>query len=134
MALLLALGGVEVYSKNCHYQSGRADLNRRPLDPQSPPGRRWAWLERAHWTLDQPQQSPDVARCRLRPACVGSWNGSFTRGGWPPVGGTAKTVNNARRAVMVGWQLIVDHLSWLADLSVMCAMSMTSADVQKTLA
>src|SRR5262249_36025403 len=24
---------VEVYSKKCHYQSGRPDLNRRPLDP-----------------------------------------------------------------------------------------------------
>jgi hypothetical protein len=23
-----------VYSKKCHYQSGRPDLNRRPLDPQ----------------------------------------------------------------------------------------------------
>ena len=26
--------GGEVYSKKCHYQSGRPDLNRRPLDPQ----------------------------------------------------------------------------------------------------
>src|SRR5215472_9828067 len=33
MALLLALMGVEVYSKKCHYQSGRPDWNRRPLDP-----------------------------------------------------------------------------------------------------
>src|SRR5215468_718647 len=38
-------------------------------------------------------------------ACVGSWNGSFGRGGWsppfpPPAGETAKTVNNARRAAL----------------------------------
>src|SRR5215470_9550491 len=39
-------------------------------------------------------------------ACVGSWNGSFGRGGWsppfpPPAGETAKTVNNARRAAVL---------------------------------
>jgi hypothetical protein len=34
--------GVEIYSKKLHCQSGRPDLNRRPLDPQSPPGRRRA--------------------------------------------------------------------------------------------
>jgi predicted alpha/beta-hydrolase family hydrolase len=34
MALLLALVGVEIYSKNLSYQLGRPDLNRRPLDPQ----------------------------------------------------------------------------------------------------
>src|SRR5215471_21099292 len=59
------------------YQSGRPDLNRRPLDPQSPPGHRWAWLERAHRALDLPQQWLSVAPCRLRPPHVGSWNGSF---------------------------------------------------------
>src|SRR5215468_8674123 len=41
-------------------------------------------------------------------ACVGSWNGSFGRGGWsppfpPPAGETAKTVNNARRAAVLHW-------------------------------
>jgi hypothetical protein len=82
--------------------SGRRDLNPRPLDPQSPPGRRQAWPDRAHWALDQPQQSPGIAGCRLKAVHVGSWNGSFT-GGWPPADGTAKTVNNTRRGIdMVG--------------------------------
>jgi len=44
---------VEVYSKNSIYQSGRPDLNRRPLDPQSRSGRRWAWLGVAQWAVDQ---------------------------------------------------------------------------------
>jgi len=44
---------VEIYSKKFDYQSGGPDLNRRPLDPQSPPGRRWAWLSVAQWALDQ---------------------------------------------------------------------------------
>src|SRR5215471_11064406 len=35
---------VEVYSKKVDYQSGRPDLNRRPLDPQSRSGRRQTWL------------------------------------------------------------------------------------------
>ena len=34
MAPLLALVGVEICSKKLNYQSGRPDLNRRPLDPQ----------------------------------------------------------------------------------------------------
>jgi hypothetical protein len=37
-------------SKN---QSGRPDLNRRPLDPQSRSGRRQVWLSVAQWALDQ---------------------------------------------------------------------------------
>ena len=45
--------GVEVYSKKLGYQSGRPDLNRRPLDPQSRSGRRWTWLSVAQWALDQ---------------------------------------------------------------------------------
>src|SRR5215470_19350440 len=32
---------VEIFSKKLDYQSGRPDLNRRPLDPQSRSGRRW---------------------------------------------------------------------------------------------
>jgi len=67
---------VEVYSKKFDYQSGRPDLNRRPLDPQSRSGRRWAWLSVAPWALDQSRQSPGVAGCRLKSAHVGSWNGS----------------------------------------------------------
>ena len=68
---------VEVYSKKFDYQSGRPDLNRRPLDPQSRSGRRWAWLSVAPWALDQSRQSPGVAGCRLKSAHVGSWNGSL---------------------------------------------------------
>ena len=34
-----------IYSKKLDYQSGRPDLNRRPLDPQSPSECRWTWLE-----------------------------------------------------------------------------------------
>ena len=70
---------VKIYSKRADYQSGRPDLNRRPLDPQSRSGRRWTWLSVAQWALDQPRQSPGVAGCRLRSACVDSWNGSFER-------------------------------------------------------
>jgi len=44
---------VYIYSKNLNYQSGRPDLNRRPLDSQSRSGRRWAWLSVAQWALDQ---------------------------------------------------------------------------------
>ena len=44
---------VYIYSKNLNYQSGRPDLNRRPLDPQSRSARRWAWLSVAQWALDQ---------------------------------------------------------------------------------
>src|SRR5262252_1106911 len=44
---------MEVYSKNSIYQSGRPDLNRRPLDPRSRYGRRWTWLSVAQWGLDQ---------------------------------------------------------------------------------
>src|SRR5215471_5175689 len=44
---------VEIYSKKADCQSGRPDLNRRPLDPQSCSGRRWAWLSVAQWALDQ---------------------------------------------------------------------------------
>src|SRR5215471_18149514 len=77
-------------------------MNRRPLDPQSRSGRRWAWLSVAQWALDQARQSPGVAGCRLKSACVGSWIGSFARGGRPPADRRAKTVNNARQADMVG--------------------------------
>src|SRR5215470_4917792 len=70
---------VEVYSKKVGYQSGRPDLNRRPLDPQSRSVRRWAWLSVAPWALDQARPSPGVAGCRLMSACVGSWIGSFAQ-------------------------------------------------------
>jgi len=33
---------------------GTAGFDRRPLDPQSPLGHRWASPRRAHWALDQP--------------------------------------------------------------------------------
>ena len=56
---------------------GTAGLNRRPLDSQSPPGRRQVSPDMAQWALDQPQQSPGVAGCRLKSVHVGSWNGSF---------------------------------------------------------
>ena len=57
-------------------QSGRPDLNRRPLDPQSLSGCRWTSPSRAHWALEQPKQWPGVADCRLKPVHVGSRNGS----------------------------------------------------------
>jgi hypothetical protein len=41
------LCGGNIFEK-ANYQSGRPDLNRRPLDPQSPPGRRQAWPDMAH--------------------------------------------------------------------------------------
>jgi len=63
---------VKVYSKRLDYQSGRPDLNRRPLDPQSRSGRRWTSLSVAQWALDQPRQSPGVAGRRPTSACVGS--------------------------------------------------------------
>ena len=44
---------MEVYSKKLDYQSGRPDLNQRPLDPQSRSVRRWASLSVAQWALDQ---------------------------------------------------------------------------------
>src|SRR6516162_9939719 len=44
-----------IYSKRLDYQSGRPDLNRRPLDPQSRSVRRWAWLSVAWWAPDQPR-------------------------------------------------------------------------------
>ena len=44
---------MEVYSKKFDYQSGRPDLNRRPLDPQSCSGRRWTSPGVAQWALDQ---------------------------------------------------------------------------------
>ena len=44
---------MEVYSKKFDYQSGRPDLNRRPLDPQSRSGRRWTSLSVAQRALDQ---------------------------------------------------------------------------------
>ena len=43
----------KTYLKKLNYQSGRPDLNRRPLDPQSRSGCRWAWLSVAEWALDQ---------------------------------------------------------------------------------
>src|SRR5262249_32900649 len=46
-------GSLFVRSKVGSDQSGRPDLNRRPLDPQSRSGRRWAWLSVAQWALDQ---------------------------------------------------------------------------------
>jgi len=52
--------------------SGRPDLNRRPLDPQSCSVRRWTSPGVAQWGLDQAWQSPGVAGCRLMSACVGS--------------------------------------------------------------
>jgi hypothetical protein len=89
---------VEVYSKKSDYQSGRPDLNRRPLDPQSRSGRRWTSPGVAQWALDQARQSPGVAGRRLMSACVGSWFGSFPGEGRSTADWTAKTVNNARRA------------------------------------
>jgi hypothetical protein len=56
--------------------SGRPDLNRRPLDPQSPSGHRWASPESADWALEQSKRWPGVAGCGLMSAHVGSWNGS----------------------------------------------------------
>jgi len=73
-----------MYSKKTNYQSGRPDLNGRPLDPQSHSGHRWASPSRAHWALEQVKRWPDVAECGLKkPVSVGSQNGS-------PRWGTAK--------------------------------------------
>ena len=44
---------VKIYSKKLDYQSGRPDLNRRPLDPQSRSRRRWTSPGVAQWALDQ---------------------------------------------------------------------------------
>src|SRR5262249_33725892 len=49
MAVFVPTSGYK-RSKN---PSGRPDLNRRPLDPQSRSGRRWTWLSVAQWALDQ---------------------------------------------------------------------------------
>jgi hypothetical protein len=47
-------------------QSGRPDLNRRPLDPQSHPEHRRTLPNRAHWALEQPEQWLNVGgRCRV---------------------------------------------------------------------
>src|SRR6516164_8519792 len=100
MGSFVGSGGVEIYSKKLNYQSGRPDLNRRPLDPQSRSGRRWTWLSVAQWTLDQPRQSPGVAGCRLMSACVGSWFGSFAGRPAARRPDSRETVNNARRAVL----------------------------------
>jgi hypothetical protein len=63
---------VKICSKKSDYQSGRPDLNRRPLDPQSRSLRRWTSPGVAQRALDQARQSPGVAGCRLMSACVGS--------------------------------------------------------------
>jgi hypothetical protein len=55
-----------MYSKKTNYQSGRPDLNGRPLDPQSHSGHRWASPSRAHWALEQVKRWPDVAECGLK--------------------------------------------------------------------
>src|SRR5499427_5248004 len=121
-------GGIERYSKKSDYQSGRPDLNRRPLDPQSRSGRRWTWLSVAQWAPDQPRQSPGVAGCRLKSACVGSWFGSFARGGRSTAGRTAKTVNNARRAASF-WstQPMIGSLPDRAQITAICVPSLASA-------
>ena len=64
--------GVKIFLKKLVYQSGRPDLNRRPLDPQSRSGRRWASLSGHLTRLDS-----RLTGCRLMSACVGSWFGSF---------------------------------------------------------
>jgi hypothetical protein len=69
---------VEIHSKKLSYQSGRPDLNRRPLDPQSHASRRRASPKRADWALEQPKQWLSVAGCGPGSACVGSWNGYAT--------------------------------------------------------
>src|SRR5262249_22453140 len=89
---------VYIYSKKLDYQSGRPDLNRRPLDPQSRSGRRWTSLSVAQRALDQPQQSPDVAGCRLMSAGVGSWFGSFAERPADHRPDSRETVIIARRA------------------------------------
>ena len=121
MALFVGFDGAEVYSKKCYYQSGRPDLNRRPLDPQSRSGRRWAWLSVAQWALDQARQSPGVAGRRLKSACVGSWFGSFA--GWSAARrpDSRETVNNARRAAVRRGDLVVDMASLTAPERSFCA-------------
>jgi hypothetical protein len=57
-------------------QSGRPDLNRRPLDPQSSPGHCWVSAGRADRALDKHEYPLSVAGCGLKPVHVGSRNGS----------------------------------------------------------
>ena len=64
--------GLQAFEK----PSGRPDLNRRPLDPQSHSRCRWVSPSNAGWALEQPKQWLGVADRRPKSAHVGSRNGS----------------------------------------------------------
>src|SRR5262252_5693373 len=55
---------------------------------------------------------PHAGWRRLKPVHVGSWNGSFARGGRPSAGGAAKTVNIARRAAVLYWGGAFGRVRW----------------------
>jgi hypothetical protein len=72
---------MSIHSKKLDYQSGRRDLNPRPLDPQSPSEHRWASLNRVHWVHEQLKQWLSVGDCRPESVDVGSWDGSAMSAG-----------------------------------------------------
>src|SRR5215813_5132381 len=97
--------------------SGRPDLNRRPLDPQSPSGHRWVSPSMAHRAVEQPECGLSMAGRGLKPVHVGSRNGSPCRTPLMPArtapdccpGAAARTVSQgpqrrAGRRPSAGWE------------------------------
>src|SRR5215831_11133428 len=100
-----------MYSKKLDYQSGRPDLNRRPLDPQSLSGHRWVSPGRAHWALDQREYRLSAAGRGLKSVPVGSPNGSSWARTGLPVFGTSRQEGYGRR---------VSEFTWLGRTTVKC--------------